>query len=149
MLKQLSLVLAISLVLPGCALNRDVIEDPVQVPPVANDDHPCPEGGERPPDIKVVNINYMATPIQVSPERVCARPGDVIWFKLNGKPNSDVVVEAKETGAPWLKGGGRQSWFYAVVPFDIDAPEAIPFYYKVTYKNKVLDPEVRVKNSYY
>ena len=149
MLKLTSFVLMVLFFLCGCATTQQV-SAPVDVPSVMEDDPECKESNEeRPPDLRVVNINYMANPIKVSRDPVCARPGDVIWFKFNGRPNSDVIVEAKDSGDVWLNGAGRQSWFYVVVPPSIDAPGAEPFYYTVKYKNKVLDPEVRVKNSYY
>lgn len=150
MLKPTPLVLLFPFILCGCAMTQQQIGEPDDVPSVTEDDPECKDSNEeRPPDLRVVNINYMATPIKVSRDPVCARPGDVIWFKFNGRPSADVIVEAKDSSHIWLNGAGRQSWFYVVVPSDIDAPDAKRFYYTVKYKNKVLDPEVRVKNHYY
>lgn len=108
----------------------------------------CTTGGPRAPKIKVVNINYMPDPMVVAPNSVCARPGDVLRFKLNGKPSEDVKVQSKVSGVVWLDGGGKNGSFYIVIPWNMNAETEQVFKYKVVYGTKVLDPEVRVKNNH-
>jgi hypothetical protein len=108
----------------------------------------CTTSGARAPAIKVVNINFQPDPMIAAPASICARPGDVLWFKFNGNPNADLKVESKDGSVDWLQGGGKQQWFYVLIPWDLEAEEELVFLYNVILGDKVLDPEVRVKNNY-
>ena len=88
--------------------------------------------------------------MNVVPPSICARPGDVLWFKFNGNPHVDLKVHSKVDGVDWLKNEGKQKWFYVLIPWDLDAQDEVVFEYEVILgeNEKVLDPEVRVKNNY-
>lgn len=81
----------------------------------------------------------------------CARPGDVIRYMLNGPPDITVSVDSDDDAAPWLKGSGkifpreREGWFYVLVPVGAEEGD---FKYEITAGTAVLDPEVRVRESY-
>ena len=141
-------------VLGGCMAHAQVPTD--DTPDLTPDN--CPQSNEnRPPKIQIVNINYEGPEIKVSPPMVCARPGDVLKFQLNGSPKTLVTVEGKGVGDEWVSGGGNNDSFFVVVPFDFlpsaeSYPEAVKSsFYTVTAHTeegtKILDPEVRVRHN--
>jgi hypothetical protein len=136
------------LAIGGCASHA--------APPDVRTDNGCSKNAEsRPPTLRVVNINITgrpAEPIKVAPDPVCVRPGDVLWFKINGNRNK-VTVEGKEEFDAWIAGSSKLSWFYVVVPLDL-LPESVEdferlYYYNVSHDDDVLDPEVRVRRDYH
>ena len=143
-------------VLGGCMAHAQVPTDDTHVKESPED--VCLQSNEnRPPKIQVVNINYEGPEIKVSPPMVCARPGDVLKFQLNGSPKTLVTVEGKGVGDEWVSGGGNHQVFFVVVPFDFlpsaeSYPEAVKssFYTVTAYTEdgtKILDPEVRVRHN--
>ncbi len=108
----------------------------------------CPTYPMGPPKVVLINIVYTPNAI-IYPSRACARPGDVLRFKLSGNPSVLVAVNGKTAPDAWIKGAGKNKWFYVVVPHDLQSDGA----YEKTYKYKVsaagspdLDPEVRIRS---
>lgn len=108
----------------------------------------CPGGPSGPPKLVPININYNSEKIVVAPPIACARPGDLLRFKLVGAANVPVAVNGKTPADVWVKGSGKNQWFYVIVPHDL-LPDGVNY---KTYKYKVsatgspdLDPEVRIR----
>ena len=139
----------LALLLNGCAGVSDKMPL-VQLDPSTPKDDACETSGARAPIIKHVTINFQPDPMKVVPDSICARPGDVLWFKFNGNPHADLKVESKTGDVVWLRNEGKQKWFYVLIPWDLEAKDERRFEYKVILGNneKVLDPEVRVKHNY-
>ena len=84
--------------------------------------------------------------------RVCARPGDLLQFKIKVK-GKNASVEGKEVEDEWIKGGtsNRKAWFWVIVPEDVleeDEDEAL-FEYNIHLEDfDSLDPEVRIRRTY-
>lgn len=156
MLMRSILLLVFWLTLSGCAASAENgieeidPDDPKNCSTIDN---------KRDPIVKQVNINYMVTPIKVTPPRLCVQPGDILRFKLNGNQSiKNVRVEGKEASDAWIAGSnsGKKPFFYVVVPADILPPgsDEIPypervFYFSVIVDDTNYDPEVRVKDNYY
>ncbi len=108
----------------------------------------CPTFPMGPPKVVLINIVYTPNAI-IYPSRACARPGDVLRFKLSGNANVPVAVNGKTAPDAWIKGTGKNKWFFVVVPHDlVTGPGA-----EKTYKYKIsaagspdLDPEVRIRS---
>ena len=112
----------------------------------------CRGGPSGTPKLIVINIKHDNEKI-TKPERACARPGDMLWFKVKNKKGDKLVsVEGKNTESEWIKGGGKQDWFFVPVPFDIiddDDEDGELFRYRIMVEDGPdLDPEVRVRHSY-
>lgn len=115
--------------------------------------NPGPHGLPREIPITIV---YTPNGI-VDPGTRCARPGDVLKFKLRGKPGVFVSVESSETGGEWLRGRGKmpekakEGVFWVPVPLTAIPPESAGKDFKYTIKATGLDdldPVVRVKHTY-
>ena len=112
--------------------------------------NPGPKGSP-----KEIPIPIVFTPSEITrpdKDRIdCARPGDLIRFMLNGPPDITVSVEGDVAVAPWLGGSGkifpgdREGWFYVLVPLGTEDGD---FKYEIKAGSAVLDPEVRVRQSY-
>jgi hypothetical protein len=104
----------------------------------------CPGTPEGKPRLVPVTIAYTPAQIVVAPDPVCVRPGDSLWFRLNGSPNVLVQVEGKNAGDNWISGRGQKSWFTVQVPHQ--QAEGDYFYTVKAAGSPDLDPEVRVRN---
>ena len=111
----------------------------------------CPAYPSGPPKVVMINIIYTPNAI-ISPPRACARPGDVLRFKLSGNPNVQVAVQGKTAPDAWIKGTGKKEWFYVVVPYGV-LPAGVDeksYNYNVTAAGSPdLDPEVRIRKLQY
>ena len=112
----------------------------------------CRKGPSGPPRLINIDIKHDKKKID-KPGRACARPGDVLWFKVKEKKGDKrVSVEGKNAKSDWIVGGGRKAWFFVPVPFDIldDGDEdGELFEYSIFVEDGPdLDPEVRVRHNY-
>ena len=104
---------------------------------------------------KAIRIPVVFTPQEIlKPEQSrvdCARPGDALVFMLNGRPDVEVSIESDDVDAPWLNGTGKiftgndKGWLWISVPADAKEGD---FKYTVKAGTIVLDPAVRVRDSY-
>ena len=143
MIARAMLVTIVGLVLGACA-------------PQLTFQNVCSPGPQGPPRLIPVNIIYTPDKI-VDPGMKCARPGDVLWFRLNGKPDKDASVEGKTANDIWIQGSGkifprqREGWFFVPVPVDVipDNVEEEDFGYTIRVDGSPdLDPEVRIRHNY-
>ena len=108
----------------------------------------CPSWPSGPPKLVPININYNSNGIVVAPPKACARPGDVLRFKIFGAANVPVTVNGKAPADAWVKGSGKNKWFYVIVPHDLlpDDVDEKTYNYKVSATGSPdLDPEVRIR----
>lgn len=101
---------------------------------------------------KEIPIPIVFTPNKIDdPRTACARPGDVLRFMLNGRPDVVVKIYSDDPDAPWLRGsgkifpGGKEGWFWVSIPLDAEEGE---FKYTITAGTIVLDPAVRIRHEY-
>ncbi len=109
----------------------------------------CPGGPGGPPKLVPININYNSERIVVAPPIACARPGDLLRFKLVGAANVPVAVNGKTAPDAWIKGTGKNKWFFVVVPHDLVTGRGAEKTYKYNISaagSPDLDPEVRIRS---
>ena len=86
------------------------------------------------------------------PERACARPGDILWFKVKVKGDKTVEVKGKNLADEWIEGRSDKGWFFVTVPTDVieeDDEDGEDFEYSIFVDDfDDLDPEVRVRHSF-
>jgi hypothetical protein len=106
-------------------------------------------GSRGDPKKRPVNIHFQAGEITASPDPICARPGDLLQFNLNGTGVKRVSVVGKKFEDRWIFGAGKSGFFYVVVPYDL-IPEGSEvektFFYTIYVGDEKKDPEVRVRN---
>ena len=104
----------------------------------------CPDPPEGKPRLVPVTVTYTPAQIVVAPDAVCVRPGDSLWFKLNGTSGVLVQVEGKTASDSWIRGRGQNGWFTVQVPHQ----QAVGDYEYIVKAagSPDLDPEVRVRN---
>ena len=112
----------------------------------------CRGGPSGEPKLVVINIRYDKEKID-KPARACARPGDLLWFKVKSKKDDRrVSVEGKNTESNWISGGGKHAWFFVPVPYGIiddGDDDGELFRYSILVEDGPdLDPEVRVRHNY-
>ena len=108
----------------------------------------CPTFPAGPPKVVLINIVYTQNAI-IKPSSACARPGDVLRFKLSGNPNVQVAVNGKTAPDAWIKGTGKNKWFFVVVPHNQVTDPGAEEIYKYTISavgSPDLDPEVRIRS---
>ena len=135
--KGLAFLLISALVVASCAAGPGVHKTSCD---------PWPTGNP-----KEIPIPIVFTPNKiVDPYTSCARPGDVLRFMLNGRPDVVVSVDSDDINAPWLKGSGKiftgakEGWFWVSVPLDAEEGE---FKYTIKAGTIELDPAVRVRHN--
>lgn len=111
----------------------------------------CRSGPSGPPRLVPITIVYTPNKIVENPGQACARPGDTLWFRLNGQPGKLVSVEGKNVDDAWISGSGKIGWFFVPVPVNV-IPGAVDekvFEYKISAEGSLdLDPEIRVRHNY-
>ena len=111
----------------------------------------CRGGPQGPPRLVPITIVFTPNKIIENPGQACARPGDMLWFKLRGPGSKLVTVEGKNVDDAWINGKGKNGWFFVFVRLDVIPPEVDEkvFEYKITAEGSLdLDPEVRVRHSF-
>lgn len=111
----------------------------------------CRKGPHGPPRLVPITIVFTPGKVVENPGQACARPGDTLWFRLNGPKAKLVTVEGKDVDDAWISGSGKNNWFFVPVPINVILPADTEkvFEYKITAEGSLaLDPEVRVRHSF-
>jgi hypothetical protein len=114
----------------------------------------CDNVPAGPPKLIVINVREdRKNPGNIeNPGRSCARPGDILWFKIKENNRNASVVD-KDDPSEWLKGNSveKRPWFFVMVPHDVleEGEDEAIFEYEISLDGfPDLDPEVRVRRSF-